>query len=51
MTSTRHTEFTLFVLDLLDFMEEKISKVSRTMPHGSAPLASRPAPFRCCAAD
>jgi hypothetical protein len=26
MTSTRHTEFTLFVLDLLDFMEEKISQ-------------------------
>jgi hypothetical protein len=24
MTSTRHTEFTPFVLDLLDFMEEKI---------------------------
>jgi hypothetical protein len=26
MTSTRHTEFTPFVLDLLDFMEEKISE-------------------------
>jgi hypothetical protein len=51
MPSTRHTEFTPFVLDLLDFMEEKPREAIADEAPRAAAVSEAVGACRCCPID